>query len=303
MAEQFGYGAGQPIVGKYPRPVGGIPTEEGDTIEMLVRFRTAATAPLIQMTAVVYNPRTDLSWPVRTTFTPAGTAFAVENGGALALPPGCVLTAVGFTSSALTSPVACYVAAVLSKGGVISCVLCEGYLSDSHQPCWPQGTDQGSKVDPYKDGAIFIFIGKVTNGAGGAGTQSATFVPAAGSRFEIIEAEVINSDTVARLVTISVDDGTNTLWEPVAGGSANAGAVTRLPIVGSAFAAAGNAADQPRITVADGMRFVMSVAAVAASQDTDYRAILRVWGAAPTVTLAGASTPTLTVTTSTFALG
>lgn len=84
-----------------------------------------------------------------------------------------------------------------------------------------------------------------------------------------------------------------------------AGNMSNVPPLGGAVATGGNVVDLSGggLWLAGGDVLVGTVAAVAASQDTAWSALMKVWGAAPTLTLAGASTPTITTNTSRFETG
>lgn len=153
-------------------------------------------------------------------------------------------------------------------------------------------------------GKLFTFQGTVVNGAGGAGTNSLTIVPANASRFRILALQCTNNDTTGRTCDVVIEDASGgfDLIALITGLSLTAGHSANIPTSAvQATNAPVNLANQ--IWVAGGNQVTASIAAIAASQDTAFACVLEVFGGAPTFTLAGASTPTLTTNISRFETG
>ena len=292
--------------------VNGFPLTNNDQLVLFARNRTTQSTG-VSVQATVYDPATDKTRTFTAVgpFSTAGTTFTSETAQFSSVGlfnDGEVLVAAMITSASITNPCQLWCAVELFRNGISVAWLCEGYLHGSHVPSWTSGSaiaPQLALANPSVQGALFTFHGSVTNGAGGAGTQSCEVAPAAGSRVEVLNSRVVNGDTVARVVQVEIDDasGGNVLaaYESV---SANAGTSHEQPLgtVASAATATFGSGIRP-IMIAGGNVYRMSVAAVALSQDSTYALLLRVWGAAPTITLAGASTPVLTVNTSRFETG
>lgn len=185
----------------------------------------------------------------------------------------------------------------------------EWYTDSNRQGGWPDEPQRG----PLYDGdngehgiaaRQFTFQGTAVNGAGGAGDQSLTVTTVAGGRFEVLSFDVLNGDTSNRTATAVIDDGAGNRITAFLNGTINAGVEQSHPTAAGTAATATVAAAGTRMIVAGALnRFVITVAAVAASENSAFAISLKVWGPAPTCTLAGASTPTLTTNTSRFEAG
>jgi len=152
------------------------------------------------------------------------------------------------------------------------------------------------KTSAKWEGATWAFQGTIANGAGGAGDQTYAVTPGEGNELEVLYGEVLNGDTVARNVSVQVDDGTNIFaFVPWNGLSLGAGSRQGFPQAITGTSANLLGAVPTRLIVSGSMRLLVTVAAVAASQDSALGLVARLRGPTlPTVTLAGASTPTLT---------
>lgn len=280
--------------------IAGYPLTAGDQIVLFSRTRVAVTYTVI---ATTYDPTTDITDTQSVlTFAATNTSFGQETTfTTFNFKPGTILVAAVITST---------VGTVSSVWGSIELFrnsqsvgwLCGGWLNGSGTPSWVAGNR--SQVDsPFANasnqGALFTFQGTVVNGAGGAGDNTLTVTAAAGARVKLLTFRIVNNDTAARVSSLVVDDGTNLLH--LLGFNSALGAANNqaFPSVATTDAAsfAGNGAE-PGIWIAGSNRLVGTLAAVAASQDSAWAMTCLVWGAAPTCTLAGASTPTLTTNTS-----
>lgn len=160
---------------------------------------------------------------------------------------------------------------------------------------WP-----GRSEDPFSRPKRFTFQGAVTNGAGGAGNQTYTLVADTGGWCEVVGYSITNNDTVNRTVGVAMNDGGGRIiYEPTTGVSIAAGIQVSGPHA-NALAAGSTPGTQQTLWVGGSDQLVATALAVAASQDTAASFVLNVYGGTPTVTLAGASTPTLTTNTSRF---
>lgn len=290
---------------------GGIPLTQNDQVFLEVHAAVLpATIPTLTVTGVTFNPSTGLSRTVPLVrFLVAANDYTLETAPAAPVgtfSDGELLTSVTVASSATVPAVGrCHVSVYLFRKNVFVAQLIGDYITNENIPTWIAGNPVHFKNAFYGndvDGKLYTFQGTVVNGAGGAGTQSLTIAPPGGGRFEVLSSRVLNGDTVGRTLQVEIDDAVGgniiAVYESVI---ANAATSHEQPLgtVTSAATSTFNGGIQP-ITVAGANVYVMSVAAVAASQDSAYACVLRVWGGAPTFTLAGASTPVLTTNTSRF---
>lgn len=297
---------------KKPRDgaVGGLPLQARDQIGVFVNTNQAVT---VRVEALVFNPSDGTSRAVEV-LAPTTTTlnnFTAEGGLSTngLFSDGEVLCAIAFSpigSAVGTGPNA-YCSAFLFRKGVTVCQLIGDFLNGNHFPSWVAGQSPIIR-GPFFAGrenapSLFTFQGEVVNGAGGAGDQSLTVTPAAGSRVLILYGRMANLDTAARNLTWLVDDGTNIIMDFYNATATNAAAVQRIPLTGAAPAVGGTGVFNPQIWLGPGERLVGTLAAVAASENSTWAIQALVWGAAPTFTLAGASTPTLTTNTSRFETG
>lgn len=286
-------------IGRPSRATDGIPTEQGDKIQWLVLNRTASP-PTIQLTATVYNPRTDASIPIRQVFTPTTSVFSSEVPAAMELPPGCVLVHAGFTATSQPNPVGVWVFAVLQKEGVNSQFLCAGYLFDQNLPAWPEITQAPSKVNASDRGAVFAYSATILNDGANAGNHVYTFTPASGSRLRLIGGQLLNGDAAGRVATADILIGTDIILSLFTTTTARSGTVaagTTQGIPGNALLAAinGQVGQATGFIIPDGATFVVTLAAVAVSQDSKLDIMFEVWGGAPTVTETAPAGATITI--------
>ena len=146
--------------------------------------------------------------------------------------------------------------------------------------------------EDWPDGSEFVYQGDITNGAGGAGDQTDLLVPGVGNEIEIYSIVVLNGDGSARTVTVVVETDTagEEVNRPVAAQSVNAG--SREPVPNARLGHG-----QGRLILSGGMRLLITIAAVALSEDTAVGINGRIKGGVPTITESGASTPTINVNT------
>lgn len=152
----------------------------------------------------------------------------------------------------------------------------------------------------FWSGSSWEYQAQITNGAGGAGNQSVILTPGVGDEFELYFATITNGDTASRTVTAEIRDDSDNRLAVLGTISLDAAAVLQIPTAPQAAATGGNAADAPaatRFIISGDMDLRLLVASVAASQDSTYTIVGRIRGSAPTVTEAGASTPTITINT------
>ena len=298
---------------KKPRDaaVGGIPLTQNSQLVLIWRNRTTP-ATNVRVIARTYNPSTDQT-SVKTVIGPlssVGTTFLAETTGSSVLgtfSDGELLVSVFFFGDSTTNPGQTWGAVFLQEGGQLSTWLCEGYPGDTHAVGWTAGSQsyaQMAKADVARDGALYSFQGEVINGAGGAGDQSLTIAAAAGSRVRVRSIRASNGDIAARTLTIRLLDavGGNVLHELATAVSLTAAAATNWP-VSNALAAGDSPGSLRDCWIAGANVLVGTLAAVALSQNSLWSCVLEVWGGPPILTLAGASTPTLTVNTSRFETG
>jgi len=291
--------------------VPGIALTQDDQLVLSWRNRTTQSTG-VSVRASTFNPSTGKTRTFRALgpFASAGTVFGGETiqlSTVGLFSDGELLTSVTVTSDNITDPTQLWTAVFLFRQGGVVSWLCEGYVYAEHLPSWSTGFQtraQFAKADPSTQGALYTFQGTVVNGAGGAGNQSYTIAPATGGRFKIIGWRLLNGDTAGRTATVQILDGVagNLVLELETAVTLGAGSATNYPY-SNTLGTGDTPAGSDSIEVAGGNVFVATLAAVAASQDSAFGAILAVWGGAPTVTLAGASTPTLTTNTSRFETG
>ncbi len=148
----------------------------------------------------------------------------------------------------------------------------------------------------FWSGATWVYQADITNGAGGAGNHVYTIVPGAGNELQILYGRVLNGDTSSRTATAVIDDGTNELTRFMTL-ALTAGSAQSFPNAEIGSTGGGSVADGPRFILSGTMRLVVTIAAVAASENTAFGLVCRIVGGVPTVTEAGASTPTINVNT------
>ncbi len=151
--------------------------------------------------------------------------------------------------------------------------------------------------DAFWAGSLWVYQADITNGAGGAGDNSYTVTVGVGNELELLYGELFNGDTSARTVTVEIDDGTNRIAQ-LLNVAADAAKRHGFPInddisTGGGVVAGGGR----RFILAGAMRLIVTIAAVALSQDSALGLVCRIRGGAPTVVEAGASTPTININT------
>ena len=293
--------------------VNGFPLTNNDQLVLFARNRTTQSTG-VSVQATVYDPATDKTRTFTAVgpFATTGTTFTSETAQFSSVGlfnDGEVLVAAMITAGSITNPVQLWCAVELFRNGISVAWLCEGYLHGSHVPSWTSGSaiaPQLALANPSVQGALFTFQGEVTNGAGGAGDQSLTITPAAGGRFELLGLIIVNGDTSARNASAHIFNGGGTAAVNIARPLLTSSSVAAAGAVAwpwfSGNTAVGHESGPPAV-VAGSNGLVLTSAAVAASENTNFGVLLRVWGAAPTCTLAGASTPTLTTNISRFETG
>lgn len=149
----------------------------------------------------------------------------------------------------------------------------------------------------YWSGGTWIYHVQITNGAGGSGTVSVTVVPGDGNEFDVLYGGIINGDSTNRTLRAEILDesGGNTLGR-LARLSAGAGTALSFPATDEQ-ANDNSSGAGARYTVSGSMAFLMTGAAIAASQDLTFGVACRIRGGIPTATEVGQSTPTITVNT------
>ncbi len=156
-------------------------------------------------------------------------------------------------------------------------------------------TDQ---VQTWPDGGLFIYVADITNGAGGAGTQSYTVTAPDGSEIEFLFGHMTNDEaSSARTFIVTIDAGApGSPLTRIYDASLNANQQAGIPHAGSVAAAGAVIAGGVRLFMKGPMRLVISIASVTLSEDTSVGLTFRCRGGIPTVVEAGASTPTITIT-------
>ncbi len=155
-------------------------------------------------------------------------------------------------------------------------------------------TEEGVPVVGMR-GATWIYRATIENGAGGGGTVQVIIDPPATSKIELWALRITNQDTVTRAVSAAVRDEGNGVLYSLLGGSTAAANFRQWP--GNSDIGDGNFVVQAPVTISGAMDLQLNVAAVAASQDGRFTVQCRIFGALPTATETGNSTPTITVAT------
>ena len=143
-------------------------------------------------------------------------------------------------------------------------------------------------------GSLWEYQADITNGAGGAGDHSYTVTPGVGNELWILYGEVLNGDTATRTVTMAIDTGADQLYDF---SNEALGAGVRAPFPGRGASTVPRHHNANYYMLAGAMRFIVTIAAVALSQNTALGLVARIKGGAPTVAEAGASTPTININT------
>ncbi len=143
--------------------------------------------------------------------------------------------------------------------------------------------------------ATWTYQADITNGAGGAGTQTYTITPGDRAYMDFLYGQVFQGDTVGRVITVAIDDGaTNELTElmRITGDAASRHSIPHSDV---ADAAGTHLSAGASIRISGAMDLIVTIAAVAASQDTAFGCACTIYGALPTASEVGASTPTINV--------
>ncbi len=148
--------------------------------------------------------------------------------------------------------------------------------------------------EDYWDGALWIYQGDVTNGAGGAGNQSYTLTIDTGNEAEILYGSVFQGDPTVRTASVGIFDGTFRIGRLLST-SLNQNAVQGYPSAATSGANGNPSAAGPRYIIGGGMRILATIESVALSEDTAYSIAMRIRGGVPTVVEAGQATPTIDV--------
>lgn len=147
------------------------------------------------------------------------------------------------------------------------------------------------------DGKLWVYQADITNGAGGAGVQSYTVTIPVGSEVELLYGEIFNGDTVGVALTVDIeDDGANEIARLI-DVTADAASRHSFPHSDVAAAAGTHLSSGARIIVGGGMTIIGLTASIAASQNSAFALVCRIFGDVPTVAEVGASTPTINVNT------
>jgi len=210
-----------------------------------------------------------------------------------------------YSTSTLPQTGRLFVIVGLYDGGLGVATLIRDFLSQSTAPTWVAGQPCLVKFplyDPSTPGTLYTFQGTAANGAGGAGNQTLTIAAPAGGRVVVPAFTITNNDTISRAVDAQLLDaaGGNLLRLVQSQATTVTGEIVSWPsaVPPSATGSFGSSGSDVVIAGADVL--VLRVLAVAASQASAYGLVMLVYGGAPTLTLAGASTPVLTTNTSRF---
>ncbi len=148
--------------------------------------------------------------------------------------------------------------------------------------------------DGYWDGATFLYVADITNGGGGAGTQSYTLTAPGGTEFEVMYVKVSNDEaSCARLVTVAITGDGGEAGPRLIGASTAAGTFRVWPAVGTnddngflGFA---------RVVISGGMALTITIVDVTLSEDTAVFVGLRIRSGVPGILEVGASTPVINI--------
>lgn len=147
----------------------------------------------------------------------------------------------------------------------------------------------------YWDGQLWEYRGDVENDAAGASAITFTITIPVGSEAEILYGLVINQDVAGRTTNAQIlESGGGLMADIFPELSLAAGA--RRPILALAVQNSG-VGNMQRTIVGGGMTILVTVAAVALSQDAVFAVVMRIRGSVPTVVEAGGGTPVITIDT------
>ncbi len=155
-----------------------------------------------------------------------------------------------------------------------------------------------TQSDDYWEGALWVYHASITNDAMDVATHTYTITVGAGNELEILFGSVLQGDTSNRAVTVEITDGTNRLAVLI-GSTVNAGVRAAFPTA-TPFIAAGPIliSAGTRIILGGAMELVVTIGAVAVSQDSALGLVCRIRGAVPTVVeAASAGTPVISIDT------
>lgn len=150
-------------------------------------------------------------------------------------------------------------------------------------------------------GDLFVYRATVINGGGGGGDCSVILVPGAGNEFELYYGTISHNDATASDVDVHLRDEDGNVQSFLYDVDAVVqNAVCQFPPAPGSAGTAGNAADAPaatRFLLAGTMDLYIAALAIDAAEGITVTIVGRVRGGMPTVTEAGNSTPTITITT------
>lgn len=306
--------------GKKPRDaaVAGLPVDEKTQLFATFRAVAATTLPTMRIDYRVFNPNTNTFRSATSDrYTIATNDFTQEPSGTLLTRRGdfsdgelLVSAAITLVAGTVQSPGRLYCALYIGSAGTLNAQLIGDFSSGDHIPTWVAGQPapiRGPFYGPDVPAKLYTFVGTAANGAGGAGDCSLTVTAAGGGRFEYCYGNILSTDTSARAAAFRVEDGGgNILWVGGFNSALGAGGSMFVPSSATSDAASWAPSGQysPGFIVVGGSDILfMRLAAASASKGATFTLVLRVWGGAPTFTLAGTNTPTLTTTTSRFESG
>ncbi len=154
----------------------------------------------------------------------------------------------------------------------------------------------GNQSDSWPGGQTWVYHADIVNSAGGAADNSYTVSLAVGNEMEILYGEVLNGDTAGRVVTVLIDTGTaGENLASLVSITADAGSTQAFPHSDVSGVAGTHLSAGAPLLFSGGMRLVVTVAAVALSQDTAFGLVCRTRNAVPTVVEAGEASATITI--------
>ena len=146
----------------------------------------------------------------------------------------------------------------------------------------------------YWEGRTWVYQSDITNGAGGGGNASVTVVPGAGNELEILYGSIFNGDTTSRGCRGYITDDDSNILTYILNGTIGAGDYLMFP---NTLDLADNVANTmtTRHILSGTMELVLVVLSLGAADDAAFGLVCRLRGGMPTVTEAGAATPTINI--------
>ncbi len=150
--------------------------------------------------------------------------------------------------------------------------------------------------EDYWDGGTWVYQADITNDAMDAANQIYTITPGVGNEMEVLYGSLFNGDTSARNGNVRINDPSANLILHLANESVTAGAF--IPVLSVGPSNTIDTHNYGRVILSGAMRLVVTITAVAVSEDSALGLVCRIRGSLPLVIeSASAGTPVISINT------